>query len=298
MRVLVTGASGLVGSRLVPALEGAGHRVHGCDLDVDVASAAAFAPVVSSFAPEAIAHLAAISATRDPDEDPSAVFRINYGGAAVLFETTARLAPGARVLFVSTGLIYGSLAPRARSFDEQAALRPRGAYGWSKATGDRLGQAWAERGLDVVRARPFNHTAAGRRDDFVESRLARQLAAIELGQQEPVVHALNVRAVRDFLTVDDVVAAYQALLDPAVEPGAYNIASGRGVSILEIWQKLLAHASVEPELVWREEDQDETDRSVGDATRLKDVTGWSPRGDLDATLGSILDFWREHLGSA
>ncbi len=295
MRVLVTGASGLVGRKLVPLLEGNGHTVTGCDLEVDVSDPAAIGSTIGRVEPEAIIHLAAMSASRNPDDDPSDIFRINFGGAAALFDAVAAQVPKARVLFISSGLIYGPLPLDSAGFDETVPFQPNNAYGWSKAAGDRLAEARAEAGLDILRIRPFNHTGWGRREDFVESRLAKQIVQIERGEIEPQVHAGNMAGTRDFLDVADVVEAYGQLLDPQVPKGAYNIASGQGRSIREIWDRLAALSPAEPELVCDESKQDPSDRSIGDASRLRKATGWAPRIDLDVTLGEVLRFWRETL---
>lgn len=298
MRVLVTGAAGLVGTRLQPRLREAGHESVGCDLDVDVSDPEAMGEKLAEVRPDAVVHLAAISSTRNPDDDPNEVFRINFGGAAALFDAVARHRPEARVLFVSTGLVYGSLPADRDGFDESAPLRPRGAYAWTKAAGDRLATTRVARGMDIVTVRPFNHTGPGRRADFAESRLAREIAAVELGLQEPVVKAYNLAARRDFLDVDDVIEAYLQLLDPRVAPGVYNLASGRGRSIQEIWDTLMVHSSATVQLISDPADQDASDRSIGDARRLRAATGWEPTRDLDETLGRLLAWWRESLAAS
>ncbi len=303
MHILVTGAAGLVGRQLLPRLEREGHDAMGCDVagsgcehEVDVANPVAFGALVDALRPEAIVHLAAISATRTPEDDPAQVFRVNFGGVQSVLAAVRERVPAARLLLVSSGLIYGCDLAEGEAFDETAPFRPRGAYGWSKAAGDRLASLHAEQhGLDVVRVRPFNHTGPGRRDDFVEARLARQIAAVELGIQPPFVDALNVEGTRDFLAVEDVIDAYAKLLAPSVPAGTYNIASGQGVRIREVFDRLLAGSTAEAELRVAPEQQDPSDRSVGNAQRLRDATGWAPHRDLDETLGRLLESWRRTL---
>jgi GDP-4-dehydro-6-deoxy-D-mannose reductase len=198
-------------------------------------------------------------------------------------------------LFVSSGLVYGSLPPHQEGFDEGAPLRPRGAYAWTKAAADRLAALRREEGLDIVTVRPFNHTGPGRRADFAESRLAREIAAVELGLQEPVVKAYNLAATRDFLAVDDVVEAYLRLLEPRVVAGTYNVASGHGRTIQEIWDALRVHSPAPVRLVSDPAEADPSDRSIGNARRLRAATGWVPTRDLDAALGRLLAWWREEL---
>ena len=302
MQIMVTGAAGLVGRQLVPHLERAGHSVASCDLagcafELNVADPISLAGAVAEIRPDAVIHLAAISATRNPDDDPADIFRINFGGTANLFDAVEAIVPKARVLFISSGLIYGPLNAEQHAADETAPLQPRGAYGWSKAAGDRLAEARADAGLDIFRVRPFNHTGWGRREDFVESRLAKQIVEIERGEAAPQVHASNVAGTRDFLDVSDVVEAYLRLLDPAVPKGAYNVASGTGRTIQEIWDRMIALSPTEAELVIEPQHQDGSDRSIGDATRLKSATGWAPSVEIDHTLAQVLRFWRETLAT-
>lgn len=296
MKAVVTGAGGLVGRVLVPKLEASGFDVHGCDLEVDVADPDAIGAFVAQVEPDAVVHLAAISATRLDDDAASSIFRINFGGAAAVLDAVRAHAPSARLLFVSSGLIYGRLAPGEESFDESAALRPRGAYEWTKAAGDRL---MAEvHDLPVIRARPFNHTGWGRRDDFVESRFAKQLVAIEAGRLPREVSAFNVEGARDFLAVRDVCDAYVRLLDPSVPAGSYNIASGQGTTIREVFERLVAVSGIQAELITDPADQDADDRSVGNAGKLRGATGWEPVTPLDESLLEVIDFWREQEARA
>jgi len=303
VRVLVTGAGGFVGRRLLPRLAAAGHDAVGVDREVDVADAAALESTVADSAPDALVHLAALSFVPDSFRDPEAAFRVNFLGVRNLLEAVRARAPRARVLVVSTGNVYGTAGAGAPPFAEGAPLRPESPYARAKAAADLLARSYAERGLAVVRARPFNHTGRGRPAAFVESSLARQLVEIAAGRRAPRLAVGNLDAVRDFLDVDDVVAAYLRLLDPAVPAGLYNVASGVGRSVRELLAALLDLADlgarrgaleieVDPER-WRP-----TDHAVGDAARLRAATGWEPRVPFASTLRGLLEGWRAELSAA
>ncbi|HEY8495112.1 MAG TPA: GDP-mannose 4,6-dehydratase [Myxococcota bacterium] len=298
MRIWVSGARGFVGSRLVPRLEAAGHQVFASDRDVDVCDPAAVAASIAAARPDALVHLAAQASVAASLEDPAETARVNALGALHVLRAVARHARAARVLLVSSGEIYGP-APRADvAFDESAPLAPATPYARAKAAADRLGAAFAARGLDVVRVRPFNHTGPGQRDAFVASGFARQLAEIEAGRRPPLLAVGNLAAVRDFLDVDDVVDAYLRLLAPAVPAGVYNVASGVGIPIGELLERLLAASTAKPEVRedparWRP-----ANVSVGDAGRLRRATGWAPRIPLDDTLARLLAYWRAQVRSA
>jgi GDP-4-dehydro-6-deoxy-D-mannose reductase len=181
--------------------------------------------------------------------------------------------------------------------DETTPLRPRSPYARTKAAAEMLGQQAADRGLDVIRVRAFNHTGAGQPDHFVVSSFARQVAGIRLGQREPIMRVGNLESVRDFLHVDDVLRAYRALLEPSVPADVYNIASGRSTRIQQILDRLIAIAGIDPRVERDPERWRETDWLVGDASRLRSATGWQPEIPLESILRELYEDWLEKDGS-
>ena len=298
MRVFVTGAAGFVGQRLQARLEARGTDVIGTDLELDVGDARRVADAVSAARPDAIVHLAAISFVPEAASNPEAVYRVNFVGAHSVLEATRKLSPGVRLLLVGSGYVYGAADPGAPPFAESAPLRPDSPYAWSKAAADLLGGCYADRGVDVVRVRPFNHTGPGRPDHFVESSFARQIAEIEAGLRPPKMVVGNLDAVRDFLDVEDVLDAYVRLLDPEVPGGVYNIASGKSTSIRDLLDLLLAESSIQPVVTVDQARWRPADSSVGCAERLEKVTGWAPEVPLRETLECLLDGWRETVRAA
>lgn len=291
MRVLVTGGAGFVGARLAARLSAEGVEVHAPpQSELDVCDGAALRAAVSRLRPYAVAHLAALSFVPAAEADPAAAFRVNFLGVRAVLEALRCEAPAARALIVSSAAVYGSSMRRC---DESEPLRPEGAYARSKAAADLLAGRYAERGLNVVRARPFNHTGAGRPAHFVESSLARQLAAAERAAVDtPLLRIGNPDSVRDILHVEDVVEAYWRLLQPAAPPGVYNIASGRGVSIRELLELLIARTALRPRMETERGRWRPADSLVGDARRLRDATGWRPQRSLQDALAELLDDWR------
>jgi len=295
VRVLVTGAAGFVGSALLPKLSAAGFEPIGCDLELDVTDAAAVEAGVVRFAPGAIVHLAALSSVASSMQRAAQTYRVNFLGTWFVLEAALRRAPRCRVLLVGSGEIYGSAPPSAAPHGEHAPLQPRSPYARTKACADLLGAVYAQRGLDVIRARPFNHTGPGQRDDFVAASFARQIAEIECGRRAPRMRVGNLDSLRDFLDVDDVVDAYTRLLGRAVPADAYNVASGRGISIGALLEGLLALSSARPEIEVAAERLRPTDCLVGDASRLRAATGWAPRVPFSTTLERTLEDWRARV---
>jgi GDP-4-dehydro-6-deoxy-D-mannose reductase len=153
-------------------------------------------------------------------------------------------------------------------------------------------------GLDVVIARPFNHTGPGRPPIYAESSFAEQLARIERGLQAPVLRVGNLDAERDFCDVRDVVAAHVALLERGERGAAYNVSSGQACRIGALLDLLIASARVKPRIEvdperWRALPEGASSLS-GDASRLR-ALGWRPAYALRDTLEALLDFWRASL---
>ena len=131
---------------------------------------------------------------------------------------------------------------------------------------------------------------------YVVGTITRQVAEAEArGAEEVVLRTGNPNARRDFTDVRDVVRAYVAAIE--LEPGVYNVASGRAVSVRELIE-LLAGATrlrirheIDPERV-RPGDVPEV---RGSATRLRDLTGWEPELPLERTIADALDAWRVEL---
>ena len=91
--------------------------------------------------------------------------------------------------------------------------------------------------------RPFNHTGPGQGLDFVVPSFAAQIAAIERGEQEPVIKVGNLTVRRDFLDVRDVVDAYMRAIvrfDSLPNGAVFNIASGIATSVGEVLKSLIA----------------------------------------------------------
>ncbi len=311
-RTLVTGAAGFVGSWLVPELLASGRVAVGTDLPgqspcdssiawhaCDLRSPGAVADLVAETAPDEVVHLAAIASPSQVEREPIEGLRANYLALDHLLVALREHAPRARLLFVSTGEVYGLAASATAPWRESDPLRPMTAYAATKAAAERRVLLSCESdGLDALIARPFNHTGPGRPPIYAESSFAEQIARIERGLQEPVLRVGNLAAERDFSDVRDVVRAYTTLLERGDRGAAYNVCSGRARRIGEILELLVACSSAQPRI---EIDPDRwrplpTGRRslAGDANRMR-ALGWRAAHSLEDTLDALLDGFRASL---
>ena len=296
MRILVTGASGFVGTWLQADLAAAGHDAVPAPgiADLDITDRDAVATLVREVRPDAVAHLAGVAFGPDASRDPGYADAVNVGGTRAVTDALLAHAPAAMLLVTGSSEVYGRPDPIDLPLTEAAATHPEGPYGRSKLDAERVGLAAADGGLHVVVTRAFNHTGPGQRPEFVAPALARRvLAARAAGTHDVVVGNLTVR--RDIGDVRDVVRAYRLLLEglaSGVVPSGtvVNVATGRAVAIGQLLEEL-GHAAdwavrpvTDPALVR----PNEAPEIRGDATLLRHLTGWAPTIPLERTLADLV----------
>jgi GDP-4-dehydro-6-deoxy-D-mannose reductase len=294
MRAAVTGSSGFVGRHLVAHLRGLGDEVITLDRTgeppVDVTDAHRVRDVLRAARPDAVYHLAAMSHVGESWGAPETVFRVNAEGTLSVLRASAD-AGVERVLVVGSADEYGVVDANDLPITEDAAIRPVTPYGASKAAADVVAlQAFVGDGLGTVRVRAFNHTGPGQSSTMLVPGLAARIAAAErLGTREISVGSLDV--VRDITDVRDVVRAYRLLVEHATPGDAYNVCSGRGVSVREVAEAMVEMSDVPLELVVDPElvRPVEAPRLIGSPAKLCAATGWQPEIPLEQTLRDVLD---------
>jgi GDP-4-dehydro-6-deoxy-D-mannose reductase len=301
MRTLVTGAAGFVGRHLVNELLEHGYDVIPTDLtpgtdgpdlawhSIDICDREAVRALVTATAPEACIHLAGMSFVPDAASKASLMLSVNVSGTLNLLEAARDIAPGMRVLAVSTAYVYGT-ALDAAPITEDTPLRPVNLYAISKAAADvaALGFARSE-GLPVMTARPSNHTGPGQPPHFVVPALMAQAKAIADGEHAPVMAVGNLESIRAFSDVRDVVRAYRLLLEKGQSGEAYNIGSDDLVTIGDLLKEICGLYGIDPEIRVDPERYRPTDRSpLLDTGLIQAHTGWQPAYKRDETLTAMI----------
>jgi GDP-4-dehydro-6-deoxy-D-mannose reductase len=281
--VLVTGGQGFAGRHLQLEL---GDRA--VAPEVDVTDTDALRAALRESQPEAVVHLAALSQVSESWEDPAAVWRVNAVGTVALLEAVRSEAPSARVLVVSTGEVYGRAAEVPTA--EEAPILPVSPYAASKGAAELAALQAGRTGLDVVVARAFQHEGPGRDERFAIGSWTHQLAELEF-VGGGALRVGNLLAERDITDVRDVCRAYRLLLDPHVPAGVYNVASGRTVALARVVELLVELTSAPIRVEQASERMRPVDLPIvcGDATKLRDATGWEPAIPLERTLLDTLE---------
>jgi GDP-4-dehydro-6-deoxy-D-mannose reductase len=251
--------------------------------------------------PDYVFHLAAQSFVPSSWRAPNETMVTNVVGQTNLFEAVRALGLDPAIQIACSSEEYGLVHPDEVPIREDNPLRPLSPYAVSKVAQDMMAyQYFQSYGLKTVRTRGFNHTGPRRGDVFVTSNFAKQLASIEAGLQEPVIRVGNLEAVRDFTDVRDMVRAYWLAVTKARPGEVYNVATGSGITIQAMLDKLLASSQAQVRVEPDPERMRPSDvvRLIGDSSKFRADTGWEPEVPFDTTLADLLDYWRQRVTRA
>ncbi len=318
MRVLITGITGFAGSHLAeyilnhqPGVEVYGTvrwrsrmeniqhlqgKIELCEADIkDIVS---LQSCLAHVKPDRIFHLAAQSFVPTSWKCPAETFAINAIGQVNLFEAVRSLNLSPRIQVAGSSEEYGQVNSNEVPMVETNALRPLSPYAVSKVAQDFLGyQYYKSYGMHIVRTRGFNHTGPRRGEVFVTSSFAKQIAEIEAGKKDPVIHVGNLEARRDFTDVRDMVEAYWLSLEKGEAGDVYNIGSGVARSAKEVLETLLSlsKVSVRVEVDPKRLRPSDVPILLADSNKFMTLTGWKPKIPFCQTLRDLLDYWRERV---
>lgn len=315
MNLLITGASGFVGTHLVElyskkrkkvkihctTYKGYGeltrfvaeNQLH----EIDLRSQETVNNLIKTKRPTHVIHLAALAAVGESFAKPQTVLENNILITANLLEAIRKHTKNAKILLIGSADEYGLVGPNEVPIDEQVPLRPTSPYAVSKVAVDYLGlQYFLSYKLKIVRLRPFNHIGEYQGLGFAVADFAYQIAKTELSRGKSIKVG-NLSAVRDFTDVKDMVEAYELALEKCIPGQVYNIGCGKGIRMQDLLNIMLQKANreirveVDPKL-YRPVD---IEAVIADSSKFRKQTGWKPRIPLESTLERVLNYWRKKL---
>jgi GDP-4-dehydro-6-deoxy-D-mannose reductase len=308
----VTGSRGFVGARLAAALRRRGEDVVGLDLTpasgeppspegsgrevvCDLGDRLALEEIYEENTPERIYHLAARSSAGRSFREPQETFRANFIGTLNLLETCREGDPTPCVLFVGSSEEYGPRPEEAMPLTEDLAPDPASPYAASKAAGTLLCRQYHRAyGVPIVIARAFSHSGPGQQPVFALPSWARQIARIEAGLGEPVLRVGNLEPRRDYVSVDDVVEGYAALMEKGRPGEVYNVCTGRPHAMRDLLELLLGASANEIRVEVDPARLRPTDIPFmwGDPGKIERETGWRARREVEDWIPELLEDWR------
>jgi nucleoside-diphosphate-sugar epimerase len=286
-RVLVTGATGYIGRHAVAALERRGHEV----VAVGSKQADLLAPdgaerAVALADADTLLHLAWYA---EHGRFWTAPENLDWVGASLRLLRAFAAAGGRRAVIAGSCAEYGWERLDGPCVEGVTPLAPATLYGAAKHATHVAAAAYAaQEGLSLAWGRVFFSFGPGEAPGRLVAAVARGLLA---GEEVPVSEGSQVR---DFIAVEELGAAFAALVSSEVE-GAVNVASGRGVPVREIVAMVAREAGredlVRPGALPTR--PDDPPLLVADTGRLEREAGWHAREPLEDGIARAVRWWRE-----
>lgn len=260
--------------------------------------------ILSKHRPKYVSHLAAQSFPKTSFEIPIETLQTNIIGTANLLEAIRALDgydPSIHVC--SSSEVYGK-APSGTILGEETRFHGASPYSISKIGTDYLGQFYGEAyGLKTFVTRMGTHSGPRRSDVFFESTVAKQIALIESGYQEPIIKVGNLDSVRTFQDARDAVRAYFLLLQEnekgSIKNGdCFNIAGDEAFELIEIINILKDFSFVKNIDIKTDPTRLrplDADYQMFDSKKIKSTINWMPEISVKDMLLDLLNHWRNEI---
>lgn len=260
--------------------------------------------VLKAERPDYITHLAAQSYPKTSFDIPIETLQTNIIGTANLLEAVRSLKEefgyDPIVHVCSSSEVYGR-AKVGKSLNEETAFHASSPYSISKIGTDYLGRYYGEAyGLRTFVTRMGTHSGPRRSDVFFESTVAKQIALIEAGLQEPKIYVGNLESVRTYQDARDAIRAYfmlfLAMEEGKVQKGDYfNIAGEEAFKLSEVIEILLGMSKVKNISVVTDPARlrpIDANYQMFDNTKIRSVINWKPLIPARKMFSDLLDHWR------
>ena len=333
-KVLITGITGQVGSQLADyLLEHSAYEIIGMmrwqePLDnlyhltdrinrndrisifyADLNDCSVIGRMIREVRPDYISHLAAQSYPKTSFDIPLETLQTNVMGTATLLEIIRqqREVDGYDpvVHICSSSEVYGKAA-KGVPLGEESTFHGASPYSISKIGADYLGRFYGEAyGIRTFVTRMGTHSGPRRSDVFFESTVAKQIALIEMGYQDPIIRVGNLSSTRTFQDTRDAVRAYYLLLEASsqrkIPCGDYfNIAGEEAFQLPQVVEMLLSFSTRSDIKVETDENRlrpIDADYQMFDNTKIKTAINWRPVIPVKKMFEDLLNHWRSEISN-
>ena len=267
-------------------------EMHECDL-CDLSS---ITRALDASRPDYIFHLASHANVRSSFVTPLAVLQNNIMGTANFLEAINIAQINPIIQLCSTSEVYGQVDPINVPINEECPQKPASPYAVSKTTQDHLGTTYFHSyGLKIIITRMFSYFNP-RRTDLFSTSFARQVALIEQGKQEKLLHG-NLDSIRTLIDVRDAMEAYRIAVLKCKLGEVYNIGGQTTISVGDFLEVLIGKAKVK---ITTEVDQklirpSDVTLQIPDSSKFIKATDWHPQYNFEDSVEHLLDYWRSRV---
>lgn len=276
--VLLLGGAGFIGSALAKRLEQKKRTVHVFGRH-NAERMEKLLPHCST-----VIHLASATTPGSSSTRPELEL-VNLDVTLRLLELLQALPQVHLIFFSSGGTVYGN--PSKLPVPEEALLAPLSNHGAGKVAQEAFCQSFRARGHAVTVLRPSNAYGPGQTLKSGFGLIRTMLECVRT--DTPLEIWGDGENIRDFIYIDDIVEACMRLIDLPQDSGTYNLGSGAGYSINQVWHIVEQVAGIELKTAYRTARGIDVRSIVLDISRLEARLGWKPETTLEA---GILETWR------
>ena len=302
LKVLVTGGAGFIGSHIVGYFQhqaevrvldslrsGFKHNLDGVRCEFIRGSILDRAAVRRAVrAVDYIFHLGAMVSVSESMQIPVECVEINTNGTLVLLEEAAR-AGVKKLILSSSAAIYGD-NPRVPKV-ETLPPDPKSPYAVTKLDGELYCRMFADEGrMPTTCLRYFN--VFGPRQNPDSSYAAAVPAFIKRAlKNQPLVIFGNGRQTRDFIHVEDIVAANVFFATRSAETGVFNVACGRSITINQLAATIRQLTGSQSEIQHAAARPGDVRHSLAAIGKSREA-GFTPRIDFHKGLETTIEFFK------
>lgn len=312
-KAIISGVTGQDGSYLAELLLSKGYEVHGIMRRLssfasaridhlygtgrfhthygDLTDGSSVANLIREIKPDEFYNLGAMSHVRVSFDVPRYTLEANTIGVLNVLEAIRQFSPQTKFYQASSSEMFGDPGVEP-PFNEDTKMNPQSPYGVAKLASYHLTKQYRDGyGLFATTGILFNHESPRRGGNFVTKKITKAVAKIKNGQQDFLVLG-NLEAKRDWGWSPEYVEAIYLIMQQD-KPDVFVVATGETHTIKEFVQEAFSHVGLDWEKYVKYDERYERPNEVpillGDFSKIKRETGWSPKMKFHNIVQEMVD---------